>query len=192
MQNTHFEDSHQSISQEIMLYLEGLSGDALKSKDAASIERALLDSLLHIGKLSLSHVLSQRQEEIERLPVKAVGGEKLTYKGAEKRMYQSIFGTIEIERARYYGKGTGNHHPFDRAMGLPPDELSYLLKDWLGRQASEEDYRQSVEVLNEVLRLGMKAPDSKRNAEKLGQQVSLFYKEQAVTSVSAGEAICGQ
>jgi hypothetical protein len=90
MQNTHIEDKPQTISQEIMQYLEGLSGDALKSKDAAGIERALLDSLLHIGKLSLSHVLAQRQEEIEQLPVKAIGREKLTNKGVENRMYQFL------------------------------------------------------------------------------------------------------
>lgn len=192
MQTTHFEDRSQTISQEIMQYLEGLSGDALKSKDAAEIERTLLDSLINIGKLSLSHVMAQRREEIEQLPVKDMGGVKLTNKGVEKRMYQSIFGTIEIERTRYYGKGIGNHHPFDSAMGLPRDGMSHVLKDWLGRQASGEDYRQSVELLNEVLRLNMKAPDSKRNAEKLGQQVSLFYKEQAVTAVREDEVICGQ
>jgi len=92
----------------------------------------------------------------------------------------SIFGSMRFSRVGYYIPKQGNYYPFDEHMCLPKKQLSYTLQNWIGKRSTEEDYRNSVELFNEVLGLKMKGSEVKRIVEDLGPSVSDYYADRPV------------
>jgi hypothetical protein len=84
---------------------------------------------------------------------------------------------MAIIRRRFYLPGEGNCHPLDDYLWMPRHNLSYKLQSWIGKQSAEEDYRESVSLLNELLGLNLKASDVKRAIERLAPQVEPYYEQ---------------
>jgi hypothetical protein len=191
MQNTDKKMIYSRIVQQISVFMENLDREE-NNLDASSIESGLLSMLLSIGRESFEYKMRLEQERIDSQKSVEKSGFIMICKGLEERQYCSIFGQIAINRKRYYHKEIGNFHPFDEIIGLPTGKMSYLLKDWLGSQASEEDYRQSVNLLNEIFNLKIHENESRRNVEHLSPFVDDFYAQKEITEVPVGNIICFQ
>jgi hypothetical protein len=61
---------------------------------------------------------------------------------------------------------------------LPRKKTSYYLQSLIGQGSSEEDYRESTRLLNELLDLKIGGSQAKRIVEDLAPVVDVFYKEQ--------------
>ncbi len=97
----------------------------------------------------------------------------------------SYFGESRLERRRYYIKGEGNYHPLDEYLKLPKKKLSYTIQSLLGQNSTEEDYRASVEVLNELLPLNLSGNGSKRVVEGIAPLVDKYYEQKVVDEAGA-------
>ena len=67
------------------------------------------------------------------------GREVRRLEGLHSRLYQSVFGSFEVERT-VYGSREGQkieYVPVDTQLQLPKSELSYLLQDWCQSLAVE-------------------------------------------------------
>jgi hypothetical protein len=112
--------------------------------------------------------------------------------GQYSRRYVSMFGQISIVRERYYLESGMNYHALDDHLSLPSTQLSYKLQSLIGKRSTEENYRSSVDMLNELLDLSLEASEVKRVIEQLSPHASAYYEEYPVapSAPEEGSHLC--
>jgi hypothetical protein len=150
----------------------------LPTSDAAAAERAILRWVLALGLQLLKRFFIRCDDEVRKAgaPMDS-SGRKAAFKGRSNRLYQSVFGMIDIARNKYYSVDDKSMCPLDAKLNLPAGQLSFVLSDWLGSTACEEDFRESTALLNKVLGLDLNHMQSHRNLKLLGAEVGGYYAE---------------
>jgi len=72
----------------------------------------------------------------------------------------------------------GNYHALDEYLELPRKKISYSLQSLIGQGSAEEDFRESVRLLNSLLGLNLSGTQSKRIVGDLAPIVDNYYEEQ--------------
>lgn len=141
------------------------------------MEKGIFSQLLKIGLALLQRLIRVKMQMLLHYRPKIEGGEYLESKGMKSRKYLSIFGNIAILRPRHWHKTTGSYYELDERLTLPKSSTwSYNLQEWIGENSAENDYRESVRMLNKILGLKMSGKSSQRNAERLGRVVETYYE----------------
>jgi hypothetical protein len=135
------------------------------------VERELFSQLLVIGQTLLQgFVAAQGKGDVgQTLQHK----DRLLHRSQEpqSRRYLSVFGELTITRYVYAERVKLKAvAPLDARLGLPADEFSYVLEDWLQRLCVKESFHEAVGALREFLGL---AP-SERAAEQMNQRLAQF------------------
>lgn len=189
MQNTEKSKQLEKIYRDFDVIVDQTQDMGVSSCRADEIERNILKSVLKLGFDLLELAIETRHEKLEEAG-QAEDSDSLRNKGLQCRTYGSIFGTMSISRRKYGVVGGGTYYPLDEDLALPAEKNSYVLQDWMSRGSTELDYRQSVELLNEILDLNLNGVQSKFHTDELGKQVDDFYDEQAPVAVSEGHYLC--
>ena len=135
------------------------------------VERDLFSQLLEMGREFLSLFVKKSGdgdvgETIETLK------QGTLRRSAEKqpRRYQSIFGDLAIQRYVYWKreKQKAIVKPLDQKLGLPKNEQSYVLEDWLQRLVVKETYHEAATSLKTLLNV----PVSVRGAERMNRDLA--------------------
>ena len=149
-----------------------------KGKRIDQVESTLLTSLLAMGKHVLQLYIVLVNEKTEESFKKKRTTEHYRNKGMFKRTYFSIFGSIEFMRKKYYvTPGKQIEYSLDKFLCLPDGKYSYLLQNWIGNNATDTDFRASVELLNRILGQKFSEMQSERISNKLSSSVEKFYQQ---------------
>jgi len=144
--------------------------------EVAKMEMGLLKELLSICYELLNFILAEKIKQKQSKVPKISTGEKVKPKGQQSRKYQSLFGLHELIRPSYWTKKTGKLYVLDEDLYLPKEKWSYNLQELIGLNASENDFRESVRVVNKLLGLKLSGKSSERNGCNLGKQISEYYE----------------
>ena len=150
-----------------------------EEKRLDQVERELMPLLMAVGKAALQDVVvasgdgdAGKTVEIENRTLR---------RSPEKhcRAYRSIFGTLKISRYVYQlrAKTKVLHAPLDARLGLPADEVSYVLEDWLSRLSVNMPYASAAEFLSKTVCIPVQATTAENRVRKLGEHVESFYEE---------------
>ena len=165
---------------EISRLLELTTTYLSKDVSAHEMECGLFRQLLRLGFVLLTYIFTYKIEELVGF-CPHQDGEKLLSKGLKDRKYLSLFGEIELSRPRHWSAQSGSYYELDKRLHLPQSShWSYLLQELVGENAAENDFRQSVHVLNKLLDLGLSGKSSERNAGRLGDVVEGYYEEKVI------------
>lgn len=144
------------------------------------MELGLLKELLSICFTLLDYILQQKiSQKLDKTPI-IKSKEKIFHKGLQSRNYQSLFGLHHISRPSYWTKTTGKLYVVDEDLSLPKGNWSYNLQELIGLNASENDFRESVKIVNKLLGLKLSGKSSERNSGRLGAVIDMYYDEKKV------------
>jgi len=142
------------------------------------IEKGLLRQLLELGLVLLRIIIMQKIKKSEGYILKRSIGLGYKKNGTKERKYLSIFGCLSITRPSYISQELGEFHKLDEYLKLPIGIYwSYNIQELVGESSSESDYAESINLINKILGLGLSGKSSERNANRLGEYVEDFYKE---------------
>jgi len=189
MQNTKKSKQLEKIYKDFDVLVTDTQDMGVSSCRVDTIERNILKSLMKLGFDLLKLAILSRHIKLEEQGSPQVSG-VLKNKGLCFRAYGSIFGEMAVPHRKYHIVGQGTYYPLDEELALPPEKHSYVLQDWMSRGSTELDYRQSVELLNEILGLNLNGVQSKYHSNELGKQVDDFYDAQAVVEVATDNYLC--
>lgn len=152
------------------------------------VERELFRNMLRLGRqlleyyiLLLQLVVNQGKSRLDSQ------GAKLKNTGLRSRPYRSIFGKIRISRPKYYSSADKRvYYDIDQRLGLPKDNYSYVLKDWLADGSTEMDFDQSASQLKRILGQDLHGMQSSRMAYEVSEQVDQFYEQKDWLAVEDG------
>ncbi len=167
------------IEREIIKILELAENYKTVDVSVHEMEKGFLSHLLQLGLLLLKVVIEHKINGLIGFTPQSESGENLASKGPKERMYTSIFGRLYLIRPRHWLKSKGSYYELDERLSLPKtSNWSYLLQELVGENASENDYEESIRLLNKLLGLNLSGKSSERNASNLGPLVDHFYEIQ--------------
>jgi hypothetical protein len=189
-QNQHsMEDKNKEI-QKLKQDFDELLTTIFETKDQEKrideTELHILKTLLRIGK----HLIMVYVELVIQSSEASLRGEhvmRYRNKGLFSRTYFSIFGQIRFKRKKIHIEEEKKvFYPADKAMGMPKEEYSYNLQDWIGYSATDTDFRSSVELINRILGHNILEMQAERISNKLSEEVEVFYEEEALLPQEEG------
>jgi hypothetical protein len=167
------------LEQEFGRLLEALQELKNEERRLDEVERDLMAWLMKLGKAALRDLVKvsgdgdvgktfEKDETVlKRMPEQ------------HARTYRSVFGIIEIQRWVYAKRERQQHtSPLDEKLGLPADETSYVLEDWMGALATFVPYDTAAKWLSDVFGIGGNSTTVENRISKLGQDAEAF-REQA-------------
>jgi len=174
-----------SINKEILTQINKLYAvsDNFITEDISieKIETSLLSHLLSVGLSLLEHILEEKKHFIKTLSKDYQLDTKYKNTGIKTRKYLSLFGLLTIERNTIFAQGIGNIFVLDELLQLPNNtKLSYNIQKLLGENASENNFNESVNLLNKLLGLNLSGKMSERNVSHLGSYVDSYYTQNPV------------
>ena len=132
----------------------------------------------------------QAQAEVADEVVDAAGKQR-TRKRTQQRELETIFGTVEVQRTGYGGKGAASLHPLDAQLNLPDERYSLEVRRRVALEASKNSFDETVETLSRYTGAAI----GKRQVEELvgraAQDFDAFYQrrhQQATTAQAAAAA----
>jgi hypothetical protein len=147
---------------------------ALLSDDKRGQQEAMLERWLRVEQQGLmrqllqSHVRLRGQERAVE-PVVGANGDQRTHIYEEKvRQVETIFGTVEVPRTTYAGRGLSSLSPVDGHMNLPAGKHSLEVERQVAKRAARQSFDATVESMAELT--GAKV--AKRQAEELTQRAA--------------------
>jgi len=140
------------------------------------IEKGLLGQLLMLGLCLLKYIIAQKASQLDKYKPSFSLGTKYKGKGGKTRKYLSLFGMINIKRTSYWNESSGLFYKLDEYLKLPRDSYwSYNIQELVGESSAEDDFRESVRLMNKLLGLGLSGKSSQRNVDRIGPYVEQYY-----------------
>lgn len=175
------------IKQDVNNLISEIEKSTEKCKRIDKVEALIFKSLLEMGKHLLQLYIILIKEKVEEAFKKKATTEHYQNKGLFNRSYFSIFGLFYITRKKYYiPQDKQIVYPLDNALSLPDGKYSYLLQNWIGNNATDTDFRSSVELLNRILGQNFLEMQSERISNKLSTTVEEFYQEEEINVQEEG------
>lgn len=149
-----------------------------QGKSLDKVERELVPLLMAVGKGALEDTVAAAGEGDVGETIETELARLRRSRQKHERAYRSIFGIVEIRRYVYQirDKTKVLASPLDKKLGLPADEVSYVLEDWLTNLSVNMTYAAASEYLHRTL--GIRAPSAtiENRVRKLGEHVESFYE----------------
>ena len=149
------------------------------SEPLDKLERDLVTEVMNLGHACLQDFIDAAGD--------GDSGEQMTTGGQvigrsqqkHRRVYRSVFGDFEIERYVYCRreKTKALAKPLDQKLGLPADEVSYVLEDWLGNLSVDIPFETATAWLKKTLGIDVKSSLAHRRVGKLGDYVEDFNEQ---------------
>lgn len=140
--------------------------------------------------LLLKFVIEMKVEQKRGVRPEQAEGETIRSKGDRARKYLSLFGRLEFFRPSYCSDRRGMLYPLDDSLSFPAVYWSYNLQELAAQGASQENFRESVKVLDALLDLGLSGTASERNTARLGQMVEEYYEEKPAPEPKGPVCFC--
>lgn len=152
-----------------------------KGERLDQMERTLMTALMDLGRACLQDVIEAAGDGDEGETITRNG---VTLKRSEKEhrcTYRSIFGPLEIQRFVYAIRERQKVQamPLDEKLGLPADEISYVLEDWLGGLSANMPYDSAVAWLERTMGIKVGRTTAENHARKLGEYVDSYRRQRA-------------
>lgn len=175
--------------EQIVTYLSsGQTGEMTHS----DLERELEKQGRELMRQLLQDHLDARGPGKATAAVQGADGAQRVQVRLQQRCLETVFGTVEIQRAGYTHEGASSLHPLDAALNLPPERYSHQLR----RRVAEEGAKNSFDEVVLSIQSNTGAAVPKRQIEQLAtraaQDFDAFYQrrhDQALAQQAPGSVL---
>jgi hypothetical protein len=170
----------QAQFEETVKFFRQASNDGLRLDE---LERGLWRRLLAMGLAMLEAFVAQAGDGDMGETIEQDGQTLRRIDTLRSRRYLSIFGAVAISRRAYAVREKQQEHaPLDARLGLPEDEFSYVLKDWLQQSCVRDAFGEAVNWLGEMLELPLSVRSAEQINQRMAEEVEQFRLAQPVPS----------
>jgi hypothetical protein len=172
----------QTQFEEMVEFLRRASKDELRIDE---LERGLWRRLLAMGLAMLETFVAEAGDGDVGETIEQDGQTLRRLDATRERRYVSIFGALAIPRRVYAVREKQREQaPLDAQLGLPEDDFSYVLKDWLHQACVRDAFGEAVEWLSAMLGLSLSVRSAEQTNQRMAEQVEQFRQVQPVPSPS--------
>lgn len=154
------------------------------------IETGYLKQALSLCLILLKFVIQQKVTQLSGQKPQATEGEKIKNSGPRTRGYLSLFGRLDFSRPSFQSDQRGMLYIVDEHLDIPRDLWSYNIQELVNSNATQTNFRESVQTMNSLLDLGLNGTSSERAVNHLGEEVTAFYEQKAIEKPSGAVCFC--
>ena len=154
------------------------------------METGYLKQALSLCLSLLKFVIQQKVTQLEGEKPPTLIGEKIKQSGNRIRGYLSLFGRLNFTRPSFHSDQRGMLYVVDEHLDMPRDLWSYNIQELVSSNATQTNFRESVQTMNSILNLGLNGTSSERAINHLGEEVTAFYEHQAVEKPTGAVCFC--
>lgn len=167
---------------EMVDFIRQAGNDRLRMDE---LERGLWRRLLAIGLAMLQAFVAQAGDGDAGETIEQDGQTLGRLDATRERRYVSIFGALAIVQRVYAVREKQREQaPLDAQLGLPADDFSYVLKDWLHQACARDAFGEAVEWLGAMLGLSLNVHSAEETNQRLAERVEQFRLQQPVPAAS--------
>lgn len=167
---------------EMVDFIRQAGSDRLRMDE---LERGLWQRLLAMGLAMLEAFVAQAGDGDAGATIEQDGQTLGRLDAVRARRYVSIFGALAISRRVYAVREKQQERaPLDARLGLPADDFSYVLKDWLHQACVRDAFGEAVQWLSAMLGLSLNVHSAEQTSQRLAERVEQFRLEQPVPAAS--------
>lgn len=155
-----------------------LQSSATQTMTHSELENRLAKEGCELLRRLLQAHFDERGPGLSAVPVVDAEGRLHAAARLHTRHLESLFGTLEVTRTGYGGRGQSSLHPLDAALALPPERYSHGVRARVAQAAAQVSFDEAVTQLEE--QTGAHVP--KRQVEELvqraAQDFAAFYEQE--------------
>jgi hypothetical protein len=147
-----------------------------EAKRLDEVERDVMAMLVKMGKAALEDFVEAAGNGDVGETLENDGNLLRRMEGIHSRTYRSIFGVVIIQRHVYAKRKRQKHEavPLDQQLGLPADETSYLLEQWMGSLATYLPYDTAAKWLRDTFGIGAGSTTIENRVRQLAEHAESF------------------
>jgi hypothetical protein len=126
--------------------------------------------------------LTLRGPGLAATPVVDLDGVSHTHVRAQVRELETVFGTVQVERAGYGGRGLDSLHPLDAELNLPDERYSHGVRRRLAVEAARGSFDAAVEAVATTTGAHVPKRQAEAVVERAAADFETFYAERAAAS----------
>lgn len=160
--------------------LQGLIGVAFEKKEALHlVERDVFRKVLQIGLAAVEVFVAMHGTGDVGPTYSPAGGKELARQPQSKfREYESVFGTLEIERAVYArGNKQREHAPLDAMLALPEGKFSFFLQDLAQMLGVDLAWEKDRAVLDRLLGRSIPVDSLERMSRHMAEAMPTYQEQ---------------
>lgn len=154
------------------------------------METGYLKQALSLCLLLLKFVIQQKVRQLGEQKPPSKAGEKIKNSGIRTRGYLSLFGRLDFSRPSFHSDQRGMLYILDEHLDIPRDLWSYNIQELVSSNATQTNFRESVQTMNSLLDLKLNGTSSERSINQLGEEVTVFYEQKAIEKPSGAVCFC--
>ncbi len=157
----------------IIAFVEGKA----ERLEAHEMERGIFSRMLALGRTLMKMYFAKRGTGDVGAGIIETGGRILKRsKGLFERTYFSIFGKLEVPRARYRARAGKSIFPLDRQVNLPQRCYSYVLQQMAGRLDADMPFGEGSNYLEEFFGLELSESVLIDLAKEATEEYDAYYE----------------
>lgn len=147
----HEQSLSKVVAGQVAKIIEFLDESRRQGKRLDEVERGVLKHVQSLGRILLQGFIQAAGDGDVGKTHKHDG--QILHRSPElhSKPYRSVLGVLEVRRYVYAKEERQKATvPLDQQLGLPEDEQSYVLEDWIGRLTARMSYAEAVTLLEEM------------------------------------------
>jgi hypothetical protein len=154
------------------------------------VERDLWQQLLAIGRAMLEAFVADAGDGDAGETIEHRGQRLHRLNEPSARRYVSIFGALRISRPVYAAREKQRAvAPLDARLGLPQEDFSYVLTDWLQQACVRGSFAEAVTWLAKMLGLNLNVHSAEHMNQQLAVHTEMFRQAQPAPKSREEESI---
>jgi hypothetical protein len=168
-----------SFQTEIAQEVQALMGrQAIGQLDLEALETAARRGALRLAAAALQQQLNRDGSDYTGPQRACACGEQARYVDRRRKVFHSVLGPLELERAYYHCRCCGQGGcPRDHQLGLENTSLSPAVTRMIGTVGALVSFQEGSQLLEELAGVVVDAKRVERTAETLGAEVAAYEKQ---------------
>lgn len=167
------------LAAEILWDIEALFGrQKFDGLDLEALEAAVRRQALGLAALAVQQRLNADHSDGDQTRLACQCGASARLAGRRTKIFQSILGPLQLERAYYHCSTCGHGFcPRDRQLGLQGSSLSPAVTRMVGTVGAMVSFEEGSQLLEELAGVAVDAKQVERAAEALGSEIAADEKQ---------------
>ena len=171
-----------TLSAEVLAEVEQFIGkQAVAALDLEALENAVRREALRIAGKAIEQWLNEDTSDHAGSQLICKCGQQARFAGRRRKSFESVLGTLELERAYYHCAHCGEgFYPRDRQFGVENSSVSPAVARMICSVGALVSFEEGSQLLSELAGVKVTPKQVERTAEALGEQIAADEKQDCI------------
>jgi len=187
---SHLEQAYERSREELERMIDFLKGPEAAAMTESELERAVGKRGIEMMRIFMQEHIDGRGQGLCEEDVRGADGVERTHVRLQKRDIETVFGSVEENRAGYGFPGVDGLHPLDAEFNLPKERYSLELRRRVAMKAAGSSFDETFETIRGVTGAHIEKRQIEELTIRAARDFDAFYRlRRAEAGLSGGSIL---